>query len=189
MPGDRERLLTRIAARHADLPRRVIAGMAAGRPAPVEDLAQTVWLRFTAEPGDLPTDEGDQRAYLFTLARQTYLSWQKYKLAKKRDERVTDSISELAERRTRGEPAGDSDDAVIGLVGIGSTVEQVVLLREQLAVVRAAVALMTPSLRLGLAHALGWSHGRPDHARAARRRLAEALAVAGYAAREGEPTW
>lgn len=183
---DRAAGLSAMAERFADVPRRVIRRLAGGRPwVPVDDLAQDTWVRIAAEVRAVPADASHQRALVGQYAEWTFLGWYQRKgSASGIAERAVDTISELAERRRRGEVARDPDDVVIGLAW-RQTVEQTVLAREQLRVVRAAIAQMTPTERLGLASAMALGYGSPRHAGAAKERLAAALAHAGYPFRYG----
>jgi hypothetical protein len=180
---DRATVLERMAAAHADWLIRVVRHLGAGRyGVPVDDLTQGVWEKLSRARFDLPTEHDHQRALLRTCAEWAFKDWLAGAFYQ-RDVR-TYAISDLAERRRGGERWNDPDDVVIGLA-YRETVEQVVLAREQLRVVRAAIAEMTPLERLGLAHAMGMTTGSPARAAGARRRLIAALEHAGYAFRYG----
>lgn len=73
---------------------------------------------------------------------------------------------------------------MIGLAG-HQTVEQTVLAREQLAVVRAAIAALTPAERCDLARAMALPGDSVRIAPGPRGRLRAALEAAGYPVRSG----
>jgi len=181
---DRATVLAQMTRDHAGWPERIIRRLSAGRyGVPVDDLAQSTWESIVTKVRELPDDRGHQRGLIRLYAEWAFQRWLRYGLQPVPGVRV-DTISELAERRRDGESASDPDDVVIGLAW-HQTVEQVVLTREQLRVVRAAVAQMTPLERLGLRHAMAEGAGSPQWAGAARRKLVDALEAAGYPFRYG----